>query len=103
MKVKTYQREYGEVIVEECTRKEFVELAGEFVDNAEWCDSLGIAVDDSLYIDYKDGSNFSYFDYLGFAGMFKTSRISFGVISNSATYQVFGKYTVNEDMVVEPA
>lgn len=100
MKAKTYQREYGEVIVEECTRKEFVDLAQDLVNEARYWDS---ALDMAMFIAYKDGTSCTYHDGFGIEGKFRRTGIVFGEISNGCTYQVFGKYTVNEDMVVEPA
>ena len=105
MKAKTYQREYGEVIVEECTRKEFVELAQELVNEARyWGGVHGYAeLDMAMTITYKDGSICTYHDGFGIEGKFRRTGIVYGEICNSCTYQVFGEYTVNEDMVVEPA
>lgn len=101
MKTKTYATDYGTIIVEECTRKEFIELAKDFVCNMDWCESLGIVNDDTLYIDYKDGRSFSYYQWLGTDGKFMVSNICFGVITNAATYQVFGKYSVDENGILE--
>lgn len=103
MKTKTYKTINGEVIVEECTRKEFVELAKDFAGNAEWCDSLGIEVEDTISIDYKNGTSYSYYDWYGSEGEFKVSGIAFGVISNSCTYQVVGSYAVDDNGILERA
>lgn len=104
MKTKIYKTIYdGEIIVEECTRKEFIELAKDFVDNMDWCESLGIENDDTLYIDYKDGRSFSYYQWLGTDGKFMVSNIDFGVISNSCTYQVTGAYEIDENGILERA
>lgn len=103
MKTKTYKREFGEIIVEEFARGEFVELAKEFVDNAEWCDSLGIELEETISIDYKDGTSYSYHDWVGHEGRFKVSGMKFGVISNPCTYQVFGAYRVDENGILERA
>lgn len=114
MKAKTYQREYGEVIVEECTRKEFVELAQELVNEARYWENMAdlagldyadyyAELDMAMTITYKDGSICTYHDGFGIEGKFRRAGIVYGEISNSCTYQVFGEYTVNEDMVVEPA
>lgn len=101
MKVKKYTTNYGTVLVEECTRKEFVEEATELLGYAMWADSLGIATDSSLWIEYKDGSTCSFYDGYGKDGKLKSSRIRFGVIDNGSTYIVTGQYVINEDGIIE--
>lgn len=103
MKLRKYEREYGVVLVEECTLKEFVDAAFEMLDYGEFADSLGIVVDGSVWIEYKDGSTCSFFDGYGKEGKFKSSRIRFGIIDNGSTYQVYGKYVVDENGVVQKA
>lgn len=99
---KTYKNAFGDdLFVEEFTRKEFKEAAIDFIDNAKWCEECDIPMEDTIYIQYKDGSRFSYYDAFGFEGKFKRTNIVFGIISNSCTQQVFGDYTVNGQGIVE--
>jgi len=95
MKTKTYKTNYKDMtqtfVVEECTRKEFVELALWAIDAIEMGD-----VDTSVYVLYKDGREFMSSAEGGSEGKFMRTRIEFGVIVNDATQQVTGKYSVNE-------
>lgn len=100
MKAKTYQREYGEVIVEECTRKEIKEAINE----ALFAIRVFEDMDATVSIKYKDGSTYEEDYFTGYpSGPTKLTNIVFAAVDNGSTYQVFGKYTVNDDMVVEPA
>lgn len=101
MKTRTYQGQYGNVTVEVCTKREFAQLAAEFVENAEWCEDAGVPNEDTLWIGYQDGSMFSYSDAIGFDGKFRKTGIKFGVITNAATQQVCGRFTVDECGVVQ--
>ena len=95
MKTKTYKTNYKDMtqtfVVEECTRKEFVELALWAIDAIEMGD-----VDTSVYVLYKDGREFMSSAEGGSEGKFMRTRIEFGVIVNAATQQVTGRYSVNE-------
>ena len=101
MKKVEVRREWGTVIVEECTRKEFLDLAAEAVDYLGLADSLGIATDLTVYIEYS-GSTLYASDGYGVQGRFLKKNMVFGVIDNGTTYQVFGEYTVN-DLILESA
>lgn len=103
MKKVEVKREWGTVIVEECSRKEFLELAAEAVDYMEFADSLGIATDQTVYIEYRNGSTLYASDYYGVQGRLMKKSMVFGLIDNGTTYQVFGEYTVNDDLILESA
>lgn len=103
MKKVEVRREWGTVIVEECSRKEFLELAAEAVDYMEFADSLGIATDQTVYIEYRNGSALYASDYYGVQGRLMKKNMVFGLIDNGTTYQVFGEYTVNDDLILESA
>lgn len=103
MKAKTYTTNYGTITVEECTRKEFIEYASEIVDYFEFADSLGIATDQTLSIDYHDGKSLYCGDYYGIEGTFRKGGIAFGFIDNGSTYMVTGKYTIDSNGILERA
>lgn len=104
MKTSIHHNEFGdEVIVEEFQRREFADLAATCIDDAKYCDECDAPYEDTIYIEYRDGSTFSYYDSFGFEGKFSRTNIAFGVISNSCTQQVVGDYIVNERGIVEPA
>lgn len=103
MKAKTYTTNYGTVLVEECTRKEFAELAGELFSYFEFADSLGIEVDQTLSVDYHDGKNLYCGDYIGIEGSFRRNGIAFGFIDNGSTYMVTGQYSIDENGILERA
>lgn len=103
MKTKTYATNHGITIVEECTRKEFAELACELVSYFEFSDSLGILTDQTLSIDYHDGKSLYCGDYYGIEGSFRKGGIAFGVIDNGSTYQVTGNYTIDDNGILERA
>lgn len=101
-KTKTYEISYRgmaqEFIVEELTRKEFIEIALETIDGIEeWGDE-----DSSVYVLYKDGREFMCSCGSETVGKFMRSNIQCGVIVNSATQQVFGQYLVDENGLVQP-
>lgn len=103
MKAKTYSTNYGTILVEECNRREFAELASELVGYFEFADSLGIATDQTLSIDYHDGSSLHCGDYYGIEGNFRKGGIAFGFIDNGSTYMVTGKYTIDSNGILERA
>ena len=101
---RTYHNEFGdEVFVEEFQRREFANLAAMCVDDAKYCDECDVPYEDTIYIKYKDGSTFSYYDAFGFEGRFRKTNIKFGVISNACTQQVVGEYVMTENGIVEEA
>lgn len=94
MKTKTYMNQYDdEIIVEELTRKEFIEWALDTIETINECDSD----DDTLWIEYKDGTHYSC--GYGPDGKFRKTNIAFGLISNGSTWQVFGEYELDENMI----
>lgn len=101
MKTKTYTNQYDEeIIVEELTRKEFVEWALGTIEAVCQYDSQ----DDTLWVEYKDGTHY-YCDYLDCDSSdnrtfkFRKTNIEWGLISNGSTWQVFGEYELDENMV----
>ena len=103
MKTKTYITDYGTITVEECTRKEFAGFASELVSYFEFADSLGIATDQTLSIDYHDGKSLYCNDCYGIEGTFRKGGIAFGFIDNGTTYMVTGKYTIDSNGILERA
>lgn len=101
MKTKTYKIDHSdmsfEYIVEECTRKEFVELAVWAIEGIEMGDE-----DTSVYVLYKDGREFISSLEGGTEGKFLKTNIKCGIIVNAATQQVTGKYEVDGDGNVQP-
>lgn len=94
MKTKTYTNQYDEeIIVEELTRKEFIEWA---LGTIEAVEEYG-SDDDTLWVEYKDGSHYSC--GYGTDGKFRKTNIEWGLISNGSTWQVFGEYELDENMV----
>ncbi len=63
------------------------------IEMLEW-DNLDCWVDDSLYIEYKDGSYFSVTDTFGVEGKFKKTNIKTVIYGNSATTCVYGNYRI---------
>ena len=102
MEQKTYTRNGDEFIVEELTRKEFIEWALGTIEAVIVFDSF----DDTLWVEYKDGTHYycSYFDCDSSDGRefkFRKTNIAFGLISNGSTQQVFGDYEVDENGIVQ--
>ena len=102
MQERTYTRNGGEFIVEELTRKEFIELALETIEAVEVFESM----DDTLWVEYKDGTHYccDYFDCDTSDSRtfkFRKTNIVFGLISNGSTQQVFGAYEVDENGIVQ--
>lgn len=100
MKTTTHKSNFGDIIVEECSRREFVEIALDTIEAIEeWDDD-----DSSVYVLYKDGREFICSLERGTDGCkFMRTNIVFGCICNPSTYQVFGSYTVNEDGILNAA
>lgn len=98
MNTVVYQNPFGETIVEECSRKELVEEAASAVADAR----AGYYWDDcSIWIDYDDGTYFSYIEG-DMDGDFKKQHIKGIVIDNGSTYEVYGDYgMVDDNMLVE--
>lgn len=102
MKQRTYTRNGDEFIVEELTRKEFIEWALGTIEAVAQYDSM----DDTLWVEYKDGTHY-YCDYFdcdssdGRVFKFRKTNIAFGLISNGSTQQVFGSYEVDENGIVQ--
>lgn len=101
MKTKTYTNQHDEqIIVEELTRKEFIEWALGTIEAVCQYDSQ----DDTLWVEYKDGTHY-YCDYLDCDSSdsrtfkFRKTNIEWGCISNGSTWQVFGAYELDENMV----
>lgn len=99
MDTKLYYRNGEEFIIEELTRKEFKELAEWFIDDMA---SMAISSDDTLFIAYSDGTTL-YVDDGNFDGRYRKTGISFGLITNGSTQQVFGRYAVDENGMVQMA
>lgn len=100
MKAKTYQHEHGEIIVEECTRKEIKEAINE----ALFAIRVFEDTDTAVSIKYKDGSTYEEDYFTGYpSGRTKMTNIIFAVVDNGSTYQVFGKYTIDNNGIIECA
>ena len=95
MQERTYTRNGSEFIVEELTRKEFVEGA---LGTIEAVEEYG-SDDDTLWVEYKDGTHYSC--GYGPDGTFRKTGIEWGLISNGSTQQVFGAYEVDENGIVQ--
>lgn len=91
---KEYERNGETFIIEEMSRKEFIEWATGTIEGIEVYNSE----DDTVWVEYKDGSHYSC--GYGDEGKFRKTNIEFGVISNAATQQVFGQYEVDENGIV---
>ena len=103
MQERTYTRNGSEFIVEELTRKEFVQTTQWAVEDAAWAQKAGRDPDPdtSIWVEYKDGSTFSWNDMCGAEGKWRKTNIVFGVLGNAATWQVFGDYEVDENGIVQ--
>lgn len=66
-----------------------------FINNREF-----IGEDDSLYLLYKDGSSYILTNNIEI-GSYKKTNIKAVVIDNGNTYQVYGDYNLNDDMIIE--
>lgn len=93
-----YQNPFGITYVEECTRKELLESISYAVDDAR----SGYYWDDySIWVEYDDGSYFSYIEG-DMDGVFRKQHIKGIIVSNGSTYEVFGQYKmVDDNMLVE--
>lgn len=81
--MKTYK--INEQIIEDCTLKEIKEIImQDFIENRGY-----LSEDESLYIEYKDGSYY-YLCSDGEDGKFKKTGIKKVVIDNAETYQIYG-------------
>lgn len=99
MKTTAHKSSFGDIIVEECSRREFAEIAlGTIEAIEEWDDE-----DSSVYVLYKDGREFTCSTACGTEGKFMKTNIAFGCICNPSTYQVLGSYTVGEDGILNAA
>ncbi len=105
MREREYQREFGPVYVEEMTRKEFIGEVQCIIADVLYFEESGIYEDTdlSVWVEYKDGSTFSFNDSCGMMGRFRKTNIVFGRISNPCTYQVFGKYVITDECLCEMA
>lgn len=102
METKTYAYDYRgidmEAIIEEMTRKEFIESAQWTIEGIrDYHDP-----DSSLYVEYKNGSWFHMQDFDGYIDIsgdakWRKSNIAWGLISNGSTWQVFGDYELDEN------
>ena len=93
-----YINEHGdEFIVEECTRKEFVQIVAWAVEDIYWANKCGCDPDPdtSIWVEYKDGSVFSWNDFCGAEGKWRKTNIVWGLVSNGSTWQVFGEYEMD--------
>lgn len=108
MKAKTHRYEIDgeqyEAIVEECSRKEFIEWALGTIEAVIVSESF----DDTLWVEYKDGTHYycSYFDCDSSDSRtfkFRKTNIVFGLISNGSTWQVFGDYELDENGIPQRA
>lgn len=100
MKEKTYTNEHGdEFFVEEMTRKEFIEWA---VGTIEAINEFG-SEDDRIYVEYKDGSVYDNLGGYGESGKFSKTGIAWGYIDNGSTYQIYGAYELDENMIPQAA
>lgn len=101
METKTYTSEHGEkTTVKELTRKEFIERALNTIEAVCQYDSLY----DMVWVEYKDGTHYccDYFDCDSSEGRtfkFRKTNIVWGIISNGPTWQVFGEYEIDGDMI----
>lgn len=102
MAEKTYIRNGEEFMVEEYGRREFASIVGQCIEDARWANDCDMPYEDTIFVQYKDGSTFSYYDAFGFEGRFLKTNIAFGVISNSCTQQVTGSYDVDENGIAQP-
>lgn len=98
MNTKVYANEYGdEFIIEELSRKEFIEAA---LSGIEAIEEYGD--DDShVYVVYKDGSVLDCLNGFETKGRFRKTGIKFGCVDNGSTQQVFGVYEVDENGIVQ--
>ena len=97
MQERIHDHNDDELIVEELTRKEFVEWALATIDAVEECGSE----DDTLWVEYEDGTRHSC--GYGSDGRFRKTGIVWGCISNGSTQQVLGAYELDENGIVQKA
>ncbi len=85
------------IIVEEFeSLKEAKEMINDcFINNRDY-----IGGEDSLYILYKDGSCYILDRHIEI-GRYKKTGIKSVVIDNPNTYQVYGRYNLNDNMIIE--
>ena len=99
MKTTTYiSLASDKTVVEELTRDEFVECAMAAVE------AIGLGSDDdTLWVEYRDGSHCAFGYGCDPVGAFRRRGISWGLSSNGSTQQVFGSYAVDENGIVQRA
>ena len=91
--------EGGITCVEEYSRKE---MLGRVDDLLDLLDTPNY-IDDTVWIEYDDGSFFYLDAYYGVVeGSFKRQHIKGIIIDNGSTYEVYGKYRLTDgNMLVE--
>ena len=102
MKVKEYNNEFGGVNVEEYTANEIKGMIADIIDAIDMAKEQGYRyIDDSIYVEYKDGSYY-YNGEGGVDGKYKKSNIKGVIIDCSGCcYQIYGKYTMLENLIPE--
>lgn len=89
--MKTIETKSGQIFEVWESRKEVLHDLDmmDFSPSLEWWDD-----DDSLYIEYKDGSHFYIGTTFGVEGKLKRNNIKAVIYSNSATCAVYGDYKI---------
>lgn len=102
---RTYFDEYTEceIQVEEMTRKDAIQYAEDFIEGIETSRRCGFYNSDiNIYVEYKDGT--CYINQDGdIDGTFKKTNIKVIIMDDGYEYYIFGKYTMNENMIPEVA